>query len=225
MQEENVWNKKDVAKTYDDLVGTLNIYEKGMAKLLKLLDIAKDDICLDIGTGTGNYAIAISSICKQVYALDISKEMLNIAQEKAQGISNIEFVQGEFLNLNISKDKGVNKIITNLAFHHLLDDEKERALKILYDFLPKGGMFLLSDIMYFFEEKDYDKHINTLKFIFQECKKENEFLDDFIRTMEMEHPTYFSKLHKMFCNAGFKIKYFEQDEDFLFSGLIIGVKE
>lgn len=224
MRTENVWNEKQIAKKYDIQVGGLNIYESGMKKLLTLLNLQKEDICLDIGTGTGNYAIALSLLSKRVYALDISEEMLNIARDKAKDFSNIKFVQGEFLNLNISKKAGVNKIITNLAFHHLMDDEKEEALKIIYDFLPVNGMFLLSDIMYFFDPNDYEKYINTLKFILHESKGGNVFLEDFIRTMEMEYPTYFSKLERMFYNAGFKIEYSEQDAEFMFSGLIMGIK-
>lgn len=225
MGNENVWNIKETAGKYDELVGQLDIYESGMSKLLGLLDIQKDDICLDIGTGTGNYAIAMSAAGKKVYAVDISEEMLYIAEQKAGGISNIDFVKGSFLDLNISQECGVNKIITNLAFHHLLEEEKSRALRIIYNFLPAGGMLLLSDIMYFFQEEEYEKYLNTLKFILLECKGGNEFLEDFIRTLEQEYPTYYSKLIEMFVSAGFKIKYSEQDTEFLFSGLIIGIKE
>jgi SAM-dependent methyltransferase len=52
-----------------------------------------DSLVLDVGCGTGRYALAIAKHCKSVIGVDLSPRMLDIAREQAKelGISNVEF--------------------------------------------------------------------------------------------------------------------------------------
>src|SRR6187399_2489908 len=74
---------------------TMNFLTPMGEAIIKALDIKSDDVVLDIASGTGEPALSIAAIAKngQVYATDLSEEMLSIARTYAdeRDISNIEF--------------------------------------------------------------------------------------------------------------------------------------
>ena len=51
---------------------------------------------LEIGCGTGSLALELSPFAGQIHALDVSAEMLRIADQKkqARGVTNVTFRQG-----------------------------------------------------------------------------------------------------------------------------------
>lgn len=70
-KEKNLWN--EISKRYDDGLGSDNLRVSRIIEILlnkKIID--SDTTALDIGSGTGAYAIGLSKICKKVYALDYS---------------------------------------------------------------------------------------------------------------------------------------------------------
>lgn len=71
---------------------------------------------LEMGTGTGEFAITVARHCSKVYALDVSSSMLSYAEKnaKAQGISNIEFVRAGFLTYR-HHGPPVGAMVTQLA--------------------------------------------------------------------------------------------------------------
>lgn len=210
---------------YDMLINNLGTYIEGITRSIDLLKPKKDDVFLEIGTGTGNYALSVAKMVKAVVATDFSDEMLSVARRKAQILryTNIKFRRAGFMNLS-SLDTQFNKVITNLSLHSLTDDDKYKAMENVFNVLEPGGRFVLGDIMYFFDSKDYLKNLNTLKFILSQCTGQNYFVKDLIEIMENEYPTYASKLTHMLHEAGFETICVEQDENFIFSGMILGIK-
>src|SRR3954447_4952101 len=64
--------------------------------LLRSLGVAGPGRCVvDIGTGTGQFALAAAAVCERVVAVDVSPVMLARLTEKGPG--NVEVVQAEFL--------------------------------------------------------------------------------------------------------------------------------
>ena len=74
---------------------TMNFLKPMGEAIIKALDIKSNDVVLDIASGTGEPAFSIAAFAKngQVYATDLSEEMLSIARTYAdeRNISNIEF--------------------------------------------------------------------------------------------------------------------------------------
>ena len=60
---------------------------------------------LDVGCGTGRYALPLAKHCKSVIGVDISPRMLDIAWERAKelGISNVEFICLDWHTLDLEK--------------------------------------------------------------------------------------------------------------------------
>ena len=92
--QKKAWDKVSNGwKKWNDF--TMNFLKPMGEAIIKALDIKGNDVVLDIASGTGEPALSIAAIAKngQVYATDLSEEMLRIARTYAdeRDISNIEF--------------------------------------------------------------------------------------------------------------------------------------
>ena len=124
------------------------------------LKLKSEDVLLDVGTGTGDKAIAAACICHKVIGIDISKKSLERARAKAaQGnVDNVIFTYGSFeepcVELNLAT-YGITKILAIYSLHHLPDLTKKQSLNTLVKLLHMTGRMVIGDIMFF---ENPDKH-------------------------------------------------------------------
>lgn len=102
-------------------------------------DFKKTDIVLDVGTGTGIVAHAISPFVKQVIGLDKSQDML----EHSNWYDNMYFIRRDILD-PLFKDEVFDKVTTRQVFHHILEGTQE-AMDECYRVLKKGGKMIFSE--------------------------------------------------------------------------------
>lgn len=146
-----------IVKAYDDRMQRLRNIPQEIEIAQSALQLTPDQTLIEIGVGTGEFAIALSERCKQVIATDISSTMLEYAREKAAARSrtNIRFVQAGFLTYE-HQGEPVDAVISQLALHHLPDFWKMIALKRIDSMLKKGGKFFLRDVVFPSNLEDYD---------------------------------------------------------------------
>ncbi|QGN07088.1 class I SAM-dependent methyltransferase [Halorhabdus sp. CBA1104] len=110
-----------------------------------------NDVVLDLGTGTGAIALALSETAGEVIGRDISEGMLDQASEKATdaGLDNISFGTGRFREPNVPADTAVDIVVSNFAMHHLDDAAKGEAIETIAALGPRR--FVLGDVMLFGE--------------------------------------------------------------------------
>jgi ubiquinone/menaquinone biosynthesis C-methylase UbiE len=158
---------RQIGKDYDSLAeveaydvrhGRFRDVEKENEAILESLRVQPDHVVIEFGPGTGAFSIHAARRCARVYAVDISRAMLEYAKKKAASaeISNIVFCHGGFLTYTHAGPP-VDAIVTNTAFHHLPDFWKGTVLKRMNGMLKPGGQLYLSDIV--FEDKDVQKNI------------------------------------------------------------------
>ncbi len=114
-------------------------------RLLKEKIEGNDTSCvLDVGTGTGFLSIMLTEMGFNVVGLDISREMLRRAREKAKEM-HIEFVQGDAENLPF-KTESFDAVVNRAVLWTLPDPE--RALAEWKRVLKSGGRlcFFLHEI-------------------------------------------------------------------------------
>jgi len=75
---------RDVAEAqqYDDMHQRFRDYEKAPEMIVKRLGLAPDSTVIDMGAGTGAFAVSAAKYCKRVYAVDVSEAMLALCQAK-----------------------------------------------------------------------------------------------------------------------------------------------
>jgi cyclopropane fatty-acyl-phospholipid synthase-like methyltransferase len=97
-------------------------------EILSFLNLQPNQTVLEIGTGTGEFALVAARHCSKVYAVD---------KARSRGINNVRFLQGGFLTYQNSTQ--VDAVVTQLALHHLPDFWKQVALMRMADMLMDGA--------------------------------------------------------------------------------------
>lgn len=134
---------------YDRKAGTDPTEDVG---LLRDLGLNERHTLVDLGAGTGTFALAAAPFCGRVIAVDVSPVMLARLEQKAgeQGIANIECVLAGFLSYEHRGDPA-DVVYSRNALHHLPDFWKAIALRRIAGFLKPGGIFRLHDLVYSFD--------------------------------------------------------------------------
>lgn len=184
---------------------TASTPEKEQALVTRLGISAKHTV-IDLGAGTGNFAIQAALAGASVHAVDISQAMITYAQSKAQkvGVTTIEFHQAGFLSYE-HQDKPADFVVTKNAIHILPDFWKMTAFLRIAEMLKLNGMFYLRDVVFSFPPVDYETSIND--WIRQVAKPEDEgwTAKDFEMHVREEHSTYEWIIEGMLTRAGFEI--------------------
>jgi len=127
--------------------------------VLRDLGLNETHTLVDLGAGTGTFALAAAPLCHRLIAVDISPVMLARLREKAAqaGIENIECVQRGFLSYE-HQGAPADFVYSRHALHHLPDFWKVVALARVAGMLKVGGIFYLRDLVFSFEP-DRAEHI------------------------------------------------------------------
>jgi ubiquinone/menaquinone biosynthesis C-methylase UbiE len=139
----------DVKKGYDEWSKFYDtdknvIFHVEGDKILKMLEPVKNKKILDACCGTGRYSIKLAKKGAIVTGIDFSKNMLNIAKNKAKKQDlDINFKIGNVLNLPF-KNNSFDIVICALALSHVKNLKK--ALFELNRVLKKNGILIISDL-------------------------------------------------------------------------------
>ena len=119
---------------------------------------------VDLGTGTGQFAMAAAEVCERVVAVDVSPIMLARLREKLGGgggaAGNVETVDAGFLTYEHSGEPA-DVVYSRFALHHLPDFWQAIALRRIAGMLRPGGVLRLSDVVYSFEPGDAEDRIEA----------------------------------------------------------------
>lgn len=120
--------------------------------LLRECSLGDASTLVDMGAGTGTFALAVAAVCERVIAVDVSPVMLAALGEKAeqQGLRNVEYVQAGFLSYE-HQGAPADFVYSRHALHHLPDFWKALALARIAAMLRPGGVLLLRDLVFSFD--------------------------------------------------------------------------
>jgi ubiquinone/menaquinone biosynthesis C-methylase UbiE len=130
--------------------------------LLESFGLDSESTVVDLGAGTGQFAIRVAGCCRRVVAVDVSLVMLRKLEAKAAavGIVNVEIVHAGFLTY---KHEGAlaDFVYSRYALHHLPDFWKAVALTRIRQMLRPAGILRLWDVVYNFAPDEADDRIEA----------------------------------------------------------------
>lgn len=180
--------------------------------LLQSLGCGPDSVVVDIGAGTGQFALAAAEVFGRVVAVDPSPVMLSrLRQSVLERDSSLEVVEAGFLTYEHG-GRAPDVLYSRWALHHLPDFWKSLALHRARALLPVGGLFRLSDVVFSFAIEEAEERIESWCTALgaDETEWTREDAEEHVRD---EHSTYSWLLEPMIEAAGFEIRDVTYSED------------
>ncbi len=139
-------------KDWFDTKEYLNVYRhrnnddarKLVDLILNNIEIYREDKVLDMACGSGRHSILFAEKGFRVTAVDLSRNLLNVAKEAARKENlNIDFIRSDLREFSICSDfRLVNNLFT--SFGYFEDDcDNFRIFEVAYNHLLEKGYFVL----------------------------------------------------------------------------------
>lgn len=136
-----------IATSYDKLnnIISFNMHSNIKKQAIGNLPLDHKIKILDVCTGTGDIAIYFAKLlpCADIVGVDFSPEMLKIASIKAQNYKNINFMEGDALNLPFD-DGEFDIAFISFGLRNLTD--LEQGLKEMKRVTKQGGVISSLDM-------------------------------------------------------------------------------
>jgi SAM-dependent methyltransferase len=118
---------------------------------------------LDLGTGAGHTAFAFAPRCAEVVGIDVTPEMIAVAQAEAarRGLANVRFEEADAAALPFDDGK-FDLVLSRHCAHHFA--EPRAVLREARRVLRPGGRFLLLDTVAP-EDASLDTFLNAIEFL------------------------------------------------------------
>ena len=130
-------------------------------RLLQAHGLGPGSVVVDLGAGTGQFALAAAAAGARVTAVDVSSVMLRRLEAKVAGAGlAVEVVQAGFLTYEHTGPP-VDVAYSRFALHHLPDFWKAVALSRLRSMMRTGGVFRLQDVVYDFVVEESSDRIEA----------------------------------------------------------------
>lgn len=168
------------------------IHRENLKKTKKYLN--PDDVVLDFGCGTGNQSLGVAGDVKEVYGIDMSSKMIEIAKIKLKQDKNqnVHFTQTTLFDERLKKESF--DVILAFNILHYLEDAKE-VIKRINELLKPEGYFISSTECIGEEEKRKFSRFVSLSALFI-MKKARIVSSKFYK---------FSELEDLIFNGNFQI--------------------
>jgi SAM-dependent methyltransferase len=167
---------------------------------LTALGLDQGSIVVDVGAGTGTFALAISPHVGRVIAVDVSDAMVD--EMASRGITA---VQAGFLSYEHTGEPA-DLVLSRNALHHLPDFWKTIAVERIAGMLKPGGLFVLQDLIFSFEPKDAETAIGRWLDAAPTDPARGWTAEQLAEHVRDEHSTYSWLLEPMLDRAGFDIE-------------------
>ncbi len=137
-------NAKDFEQQ-QELIATHSLYGDGVKDLLSSSPLQHFTCALEVGPGRGEFLAELSSLFKQVIALDNSSEMLEYAAQSAtqHQLNNIEFIHSDTAAA-ISQHIQADCIVMNMVLHHT--PSPADIFHDLYQLANDDGVLLIAEL-------------------------------------------------------------------------------
>jgi len=172
----------------------------GELAALEAFGIGGESTVVDLGAGTGSFALAVAPRVARVVAVDVSPAMVAIMRDRG-----LEAVHAGLLSYEHDGDPPA-AVHSRNALHHLPDFWKAVALDRVARLLPRRGVLLLTDLVYGFDPDEADDAIGAWLAGAATDPAHGWTADELAEHVRDEHSTYTWLLEPMLERCGFEIR-------------------
>jgi putative AdoMet-dependent methyltransferase len=212
-------------QAYDARHQRFRDYQKASAAIIEKLGIGPEHTVIDMGAGTGAFALCAAPKCKYIYAVDVSQPMLAYSRQKAEqmGWQNITFCHGGFLTYEHHAEPA-DAMVSVAVLHHLPDFWKLVGLQRAASMLKLNGKLFLFDVIFPSEMTGYEVRFN--RWIQSMAEKVGaEFAAEAETHIRDEHSTFDWIMEGLLNRAGFRIDHAEYVDGYGATYLCTNAKE
>lgn len=161
---------------------------------------------LDLGAGTGQFALAAAAEFGRVVAVDVAPTMLDQLRERANaaGRANLECVQAGILGYEHTGEPA-DGVFTRNALHHLPDFWKVLALRGIAANLRAGGVLIVHDLIYDFAPAEAEEVFAAWFAGASTDPAAGYTAEDYAEHIRTEHSTFRWLFEPMLEATGFEI--------------------
>jgi predicted TPR repeat methyltransferase len=147
---------KEFANIYDELIYEDIDYDKVAEKIINLCkenNVNCEDY-LDLACGTGNVAVKVAKYFKNIYAVDLSDDMLNIAFNKfKKNKIKAKVICQDMSELSLNRKFNLITSVLDSSNYITEDEELFSYFSGVYEHLKEDGLFI------------FDINLNYLQFL------------------------------------------------------------
>jgi ubiquinone/menaquinone biosynthesis C-methylase UbiE len=161
---------------------------------------------VDLGAGTGRFALAAAELSGRVVAADISPAMISVVRARAAeaGLRNIECVQAGLLSYQ-HNGPPADAVFTRNTLHQVPDFWKAIALDRIAGMLRPGGVLRLHDLIYDFQPGEAGAVFSRWLDGAASDPHAGYTSEDYAEHIRTEFSTFRWLLEPMLTRAGFEI--------------------
>lgn len=189
--------------------------------LLRGLGLGTSSTLVDLGAGTGTFAVAAAPFCRRIVAVDVSPAMLEVVRDKATrlGLANIEYVQAGFLTYTHTGEPP-NFVYSRNALHHLPDFWKALALRRIATMLPPEGVLRLRDLVFSVEPTEAQSTIERWLAQASIQPEDGWTRGELEEHLRQEYSTFSWLLEAMLSHAGLEVREAEYSPSSIYAAYI-----
>lgn len=179
----------------------------GDLAVLREHGIGPDATVVDLGTGTGRFALAAAPLVRRVVAVDVSPAMLAVLRQRVAeaGLGNVECVRAGFLSYEHT-GAPADAVYTRNALHQLPDFWKALALERIANLLRPGGVLRLRDLIFDFQPAEAGAVLDGWLDGATADPSRGYTREDFAEHLRTEFSTFRWLLEPMLAAAGFSVR-------------------
>lgn len=167
--------------------------------------LAEASRVVDLGAGTGQFALAAAARFGEVIAVDVAPAMVqHLRRRAAEAGLNVTCVQAGFLGYQHDGPLA-DGVHTRHALHQLPDFWKAVALDRIARMLRPGGVFRLVDLIYDFTPAQAEEVFGRWLDGAADDPAQGYTSEDYAEHIRTEHSTFRWLLEPMLAKAGFEI--------------------
>lgn len=173
---------------------------------LLALGLERSSTVVDLGAGTGAFAVAVAPFAARVVALDVSPAMVEVARHRVAdlGLANVEVINAGLLSYEHA-GKPADVVHSRNTLLQLPDFWKVLALQRVRALLRPGGVFHLEDLVFSFLPEATEAAIAAWLRNASTDTTKGWTAAEYVTHLREEYSTFSWVLEEMLTRTGFEL--------------------